>query len=881
VTRRPSIRRVPAQGHPRKEGKGSAHPEARRCRDGNKAIAPSGWRNAPWRNRPRVRSPLPWLMPLVLLAGPVAASPLREAETLALVPGDRVLLIYDSREEAREDRNPLVGPVAETLAAMGLGVRWWDWAEGAPGDLSGIRGVVTGFRDGRMPDARAHVAFAADLIQHGIRYVVLGSFGAFQEDRDGSFLPAEEVNRVFRPLGVRYDAWWTDDPTRFTTRVQDPRLGAPDAVRAQDVRHFFQITPIRPDVHLWVSGQRTDPAEPRSAPVFTSAMGGLALTRYLFVEDDPPRLRSGLDLRPFLEEALALGPRAPGTPLVIHDPSSSDSRRVLKSLSQAASYLGISLATVQVDQGAWLRPCDLRGFRSVVLALPEVPSPLDGYLKGLLTQYLSEGGRVVAPLPLRNPQLAPVIGGTPGAPAVPARIRQLQFEASAFPGLDGFQVTVDDEDAWNALAPAIRKSCTAWIRGRAAPGAGPEVPLAWRCREDAGEVSALGVWEFADRAYLGILAQALLDGQGMFAMPVLAARLEFVDDCPLPMTGRELPAMGKSDIRFYLDDFLGTLLDLSRRHDLRPTVLAVFTYDDRTEGPYGEPWPGPTRESSLEMARRLIDQGLPIGIHGITHVSPALSGGVNRPFPGEGALRESFRAARQAYLDLFGPENRPAVYVPPNDYIDRAGKRALVQAVPEVQVLASVLSGSDVETSQDLGIDTEEPSLVALPRTWAGMRLEGEAAMGLVNGLLLQVVSSHFLHPDDALDPERSGGLPWGSLKAAWEQACRELVTRFGYLRPMTALEAAGMVRLEAATGLRIDRPGPGILEVRRASGHPGSLPLLVRLPPGCRPRWTGGRPRTSHPASGRHLVDMEASTLTATCEPSGLAGSPRTQSEK
>jgi len=837
----------------------------------------------PWKKgRPlRIRA-WGWLVLPWMLAGPgTAAGSLRQAELHPLVSGERVLLIYDSREGTREDQNPLSGPVAETLRKMGLSLQWWDWARGAPGDLAGVRGVLTGFRDGRMPDAQAHLDFARGLLERGGRYVVLGSFGAFQEDRDGVFLAADRVNQVFRLLGVRYDAWWTDDPGRFSARVEDPRLGAPDAVRAEDVRHFFQITPIRPDVHPWVSGQRTDPGQPPSAPVFTSAAGGLALARYLFREEMPPVLRPGLDLRPFLEEALALRPREAESPLVILDPGSPDSRRVLKSLAQAASYLGISLATLDVEQGGTLRPWDLRGFRSVVLALPEVPSPLDGYLKGLLAQYLSEGGRVVAPLPLRNPELAPLLGSTPEAPPAAARIRQVRFGPESFPGLEGFEVSVDEADAWNALVPRLRSPCTAWILGRATPGDRQEVPLAWRCPAGRGEVSALGVWEFADRAFLGILAQALLDGQGWFAMPVLAARLEFVDDCPLPMTGREVPALGKPDVRYYLDDFLETLLDLSRRHDLRPTTLAVFTYDDRTEAPYGEPWPGPTRESSLEMARRLVARGLPLGLHGITHVSPALSGGLNRPFPGEAALRDAFRAARRAFLDLFGPENRPAVYVPPNDYIDRAGKLALVQAIPEVQVLASVFSGSDVETSQDFGIDPEEPSLVALPRTWAGMRLEGEAAMGLVNGLLLEAVSSHFLHPDDALDPERSGGLAWKALKASWEHACKELTRRFGYLQPATALEAAAMIRLQAATGLRRERPAPGVLEVRRASGHPGSLPLLVRLPPGCRPRWSGGRPLVSHPPSGRHLVSMEATTLTATCDPSGPAGRTGTLSER
>jgi hypothetical protein len=75
--------------------------------------------------------------PLVLATGPAAGAPLREARTGAMVPGDRVLLIYDSREGVREDSNPLSGPVATTLQRMGLAVRWWDWAQGAPGTCRG------------------------------------------------------------------------------------------------------------------------------------------------------------------------------------------------------------------------------------------------------------------------------------------------------------------------------------------------------------------------------------------------------------------------------------------------------------------------------------------------------------------------------------------------------------------------------------------------------------------------------------------------------------------------------------------------------------------------------------------------------------------------
>jgi hypothetical protein len=801
----------------------------------------------------------------VVFAVPAGARALRSVAVNPLVPGDRVVCLFDSTEGSTVQHNPLSGAVADALRRQGFLVEWRDAAGGPPSatDVAGARAVITGFKDGRIPRARDLVEFLRETSESGVRVVVIGAFGAFQDAGTGTFLAADVVNRAFLALGVRYEAWWTDDPAKFRVGVLDPSLGPPEAVTSSVTRHFYQFSPARPDVRVLVSGQRTDAVLPPSALVFASSTGAMALSRYLSADDMLADARvSHLDLDAFLHAALARRPAAPATLLVVVDPAAEDSRRALAAVRTAAAYAGVPLATVAVGAASALRPMDLASYAGIVLALPEVPSPLDDYLAGLVRNHAAGGGRALSVLPVRDRPLAAAFGHEGGAP-VPYKASRLRFEAASFPGLGGFVIDLPTP-AFTGLRAVLPSRCTVAAHAVTPEG---DIPMWWRCPSGRGEVATLNAYELTDRASLGVMVQALLDVEGRWAMPILAATVEFVDDCPLPMTGAVVPSLGKTDAAFYRDDFYGTLRDASKRLGARPTFLAMFTYDDRVTGPYGPPWPGPTGDASRELAAQIVADDFPVGLHGMTHVSPGLSGGVTRPFPDDAALRAQLEAAGRAFDATFGPQNVPVVYVPPNDWIDAAGKRALVAAVPQVRVLASVFVGSDVEAEQDFGPDPDQPSLVDLPRTWAGMSLTGEAAVGMVNGLLAVVVSTHFVHPDDVLDPERSGGLPWPRLRDSWVRGMDEMKRRFPYLRPMTALRAADEVRRLGETGLTVAATGDSRVTVTRASGLEGPLALLVRLPAGCKAGADGGEVVVTDPVSGRHVVRMDRRILVVGCE--------------
>lgn len=781
-----------------------------------------------------------------------------------LVPGSQVICLYDSSEGTSEHRNPLSGEVASAITKMGFDIKWRDIArDGLPRveSLAGARAVVTGFLDGKMNNASAYATFVRDVVHMGVRFVIIGNYGAWQESKTDAFLPYETVNTAFSALGVRYDAMWTDDPSLLTIEVLDPALGDRTAVRPDDVRHFYQFSPLREDVQILVQAIRKDApgGVPPSAVVFTSATGAMALSRYLSgrdLLDDPGSSR--LNVASFIRTALARIPMEPSSLLVLHDSMSQDSERAMRALSVVSAYARIPIVSVDRPYAGDLRPVDLLAHAGVLLALTEVQSPTDGLIAGLLRDVLGRGRRVVSLLPLSDQVIAPVI--TQGGPtrARPVKGYGLRFNKGIFPGLEGIEVS---SFAPTTLLHSLGKSCE--VLAESQSEAGP-IPIWWRCAAGRGMTVGLNAFELIDRAALGIVLQATTMAMDIWAMPVLGATIEFVDDCPLPMTGNVYEAMGGPDTQFYVNEFYGMVRDAVQKLRIKPTFLAVFSYDEKIAPPFDEPLAGIGGVAARELARMIISDDMPVGLHGTNHVSPAIRGGVTKHFLGIDSLREWFSAGRDFMKAIFGSEARVTVYVPPNDWIDEAGKDALVAAVPEIQVLSTVFNGTEVETEQDFGPDPHHKGLINLPRTWAGYFLEGEAVLGMVNGVLLYGVSSHFIHPDDVLDPERSGGKTWRELKEAYIKGLQEVRRRFPFLREMTALEAASEIR-------RLSEVGFGTtmhpFVVRRTSGETGPIMFMVRTSPRCSPLYVnGGEVVHSDSEAGVHFVLMKQRVMGIRC---------------
>ncbi len=809
---------------------------------------------------------LPVLAGLVFLCPPsnALATPHRISPITRIIPGDKVFLVYDSSEKAGHARNPLSSDVASAVTAMGFQTIYVDADKGLPSltDLMGARAVITGFLDSSIRNAADYGRWVETVVGAGVRFIVIGNYGAFQDSVTGKAVSPELLGRAWNLLGVSYDAAWTAD--RYSIEYVDAALGTMAQVRPDQVKHFYQVSAVRDDVDVMVRA-RASGSPVASAVVFSSATGAMALSRYLSSDDWLASAASRrLDVAAFLQKALAHRPVQRGALLVIHDQDSSDAARAIKSLQVVSSYSGVSLYRLSLRDAAGLRPMDLAGYKGVLLAFSDVRAPLDGFIAGLLRAGMHNGLNVVAVLPVRNPVIGALIGlEIPESGVAGFKSSNITFLEGAFPGAAGLQADLADE-GFSGMQVKVSDSCKVLVE-TVMSDSKDRYPLWWRCSAGSSLTGGLNSFEFSDRVNLGFLMQAVLDAEGFWAVAVPGAAVEFVDDCPLPMNGDSANNIEGRDTDFYVKTFYPHVSQLSKKYDLKTTFLGVFSYDDLVDSPYSPPYSGTTGSIVRELAHQIVSDNFAVGLHGSNHMSPSVDGGVTKHFRDRAALESWFAAGRSAFYQVFGSENKPVVFVPPNDWIDLAGRQALVAAVPEVRVIASVFSGSSEEYEHDFGRDPEVPSLVGLPRTWAGASLTGEPLLSMISGVMFLAVSTHFIHPDDIMDPARNFGLDWKGWAKALDSSMKTIKSRFPYLRNMSAVEAGNELVALESSGLSVSELS-GRMIIKRASGLSGSTMLMLKTPFGCRPVITGGELKYSYPETGRHFAFMTDREMVLTC---------------
>lgn len=163
---------------------------------------------------------------LLLALSVVAATPFPAAA--AESPELRTILAFYDGGEGRPVRFTRIHNWAETpLNWLGLRVEYWDVRGGLP-DLAryrDLRGVITWFEDDVFDDPEPYLAWAGGAIDHGLRYVVLGSLGA-RATRRRREVPIEIVNRLYGRLGLRASEEFVDLTYDWTVTEADRAMVA-------------------------------------------------------------------------------------------------------------------------------------------------------------------------------------------------------------------------------------------------------------------------------------------------------------------------------------------------------------------------------------------------------------------------------------------------------------------------------------------------------------------------------------------------------------------------------------------------------------------------------------------------------------------------------
>lgn len=389
-------------------------------------------------------------------------------------------------------------------------------------------------------------------------------------------------------------------------------------------------------------------------------------------------------------------------------------------------------------------------------------------------------------------------------------ISGLTFKEELLPGCKG--QTFENEVFEDAvLGVQLEERSTLYASGLLD---GREIPLIWKHETGEGAILVFNGTAIIGDGWTGVAAGCVASLFDSLIWPVINTKTVFIDDFPSPQYNSDSDVIKEDYNRtvreFYRDIWWPDMQSAAKRYDCDYVGLFIATYDDIVD-----PQRFSYTKDSVEQyfGNSLLENGYEMGAHGYNHQSLALQGQVPKelgyqPWKDTEDMAASLKELRKIAERLF-PGVWFYTYVPPSNYLSAEGRRAVKEALPDLQVLSGVYTKEGEEGSvyvQDFCV--AEDGLVEFPRTTSGMLADEYDRFVAMNVAGLYGVFSHFVHPDDILDEERSGGKNWQEL---FEDFCDKLNfinECYEGLRPMTAVEAAGAVRTADAlkTALEVEQ---------------------------------------------------------------------------
>ena len=488
------------------------------------------------------------------------------------------------------------------------------------------------------------------------------------------------------------------------------------------------------------------------------------------------------------------------TALVLYDPDSKDSEKFQDNLERVFGWLRIDARFLSAERKDTVSYQD---YDMVMVAFSDWEG-LIGADSARLVRYVDEGGRLL-------------LGMLPDDPGdvYQALYRRmgimeygdyyesegLRFTDELIPGATS-QKFEDESFADAVLGVQVEDTCSVYATALAD---GREIPLVWRNDTGKGAILTYNGTAITGDAWTGFAAGCVTALLGDHLYPVINTKTVFIDDFPSPQYNTQSDAIEEGYNRtvqqFYRDIWWPDMQNAARRYNYGYVGLFIATYDDVVD-----PEDFAYQKDSVEQyfGNSLLDNGFEIGAHGYNHQSLALDGQVPddlgyNPWADEGDMAASLTELLEISRELF-PNVKLYTYVPPSNYLSEEGREAVVEALPDLQVISGVYT-DEGETGSVYVQDFEvaDDGIVEFPRTTSGTLDEVYDRFVALSVGGLYGVYSHFIHPDDILDDERGEGRTWDDL---YEQYC----TRLQYindclssLTPATAIEAAQALRVADA----------------------------------------------------------------------------------
>ncbi len=392
-----------------------------------------------------------------------------------------------------------------------------------------------------------------------------------------------------------------------------------------------------------------------------------------------------------------------------------------------------------------------------------------------------------------------------------------------------FSYAVEEEGLLTSLPVELEEKCEVWMESEDG-----EVPLLWTKKQGEGKVAIINI-AIADKYQRGFLclAYSLLDDVTIY--PVINASAFYLDDFPSPVPAGDSRYIqrdyGVDTATFYATIWWPTVLEWETKYGIRHTGLIIELYSDDVKAPFEK---NVATSQFLTYGNMLLNRGGELGIHGYNHMPLCLKGRDEDLQYGEYELWDSIEDMVTALTEVrtfsesLFKENKIQVYVPPSNIISESGREALMEACPDIRVIASTyLTDADgIAYEQEFGV--EENGIVNTPRVTSGCLIDDYQMIAALSELNFHFVQSHFMHPDDVLDEDRGAKEGWGALSQRFEEYLDWIYTSAPDIRDVTGSQMGSAVLEYDTVSMKRERTEDGL--VVSLGGFSGEASFLMRV---------------------------------------------------
>lgn len=359
----------------------------------------------------------------------------------------------------------------------------------------------------------------------------------------------------------------------------------------------------------------------------------------------------------------------------------------------------------------------------------------------------------------------------------------------------------------SSLSVSLRETAHVWAKTGDAG-----TPLIWSndCGSGHTVVCNIGIYDKVMRGFYVSAISLLGDAT---AYPVINSAVFYLDDFPSPVPSGDGTYIkrdyGLSIADFYTKVWWPDLQKLAQKYGIRYTGVMIENYEDavnQTE---------PARQADTTQFRyfggMLLQMGGELGFHGYNHQPLALWD------TDYGTLydyktwknKETLVASLNeliAFQDEVLPNAHGSVYVPPSNILSARVRKLIGTDVPRIKTIASTYfeDGTDLPYVQEFGVASD--GIVEQPRIVSGGMVDDSyMRLAAVSELNMHYVSTHFMHPDDLLDPDRGAKEGWEVYKGGLVNYLDWLAASAPDLRHQTGSECSGAIQRFSSVKVSVD----------------------------------------------------------------------------